>query len=101
LSINEKKKISFKIVSLGMYTAIPSFSFRASKAPWKSFSVMLLSTAWDYIWMSKVVSKCHPFSFIFNLANNVKTQGAKSSKYGGWGTITMLLVTNSAVFRDV
>jgi hypothetical protein len=33
--------ISFEIVSLGMYTAFPSF-FHASKAPWKSLFLMLL-----------------------------------------------------------
>jgi hypothetical protein len=36
--------ISFKIVSLVIYTAIPSFFFHASKAPWKSFSLILSST---------------------------------------------------------
>jgi hypothetical protein len=42
------------------------------------------------------------FSFIFNLGNKAKSQGAKSGEYGGWGKITMLLlVTNSVVFRDV
>jgi hypothetical protein len=51
--------------------------------------------------MSDTVSKCHPFSFVFNLGNKAKSQGAKSSEYGGWGTITMLLlVTNYVVFRD-
>jgi hypothetical protein len=31
------------------------------------------------------------------LGNKAKSQGAKSSEQGGWGTITMLLVTNCAV----
>jgi hypothetical protein len=52
--------------------------------------------------MSDSVSKRHPFSFIFNLGNKAKSQEAKSSESGGWGTITiLLLVTNSVVFRDV
>jgi hypothetical protein len=43
-----------------------------------------------------------PFSFILNLANKAKSQGAKSGEKGGRGRITMLLLgTNSAVFRDV
>jgi hypothetical protein len=40
--------ISFKIVSLGTYTAIHGF-FHASKAPWKSFSLMLSNTACDFL----------------------------------------------------
>jgi hypothetical protein len=36
--------LSFKIVSLGTYSD-PIIFFHASKAPWKSFSLMLLSTA--------------------------------------------------------
>jgi hypothetical protein len=59
---------------------------------------MLSSTAW----ISDTDSKCHPFSFIFNLGKKAKSQEAKPSKYGGWGAITMLLlVTNSELFRDV
>jgi hypothetical protein len=52
--------------------------------------------------MSDSVSKDHPFSFIFNFGNKEKSHRAESSKYGGWGMITMLLlVTNSVVSRDV
>jgi hypothetical protein len=47
-------------------------------------------------WMSDTVSKCRPFSFIFNLGNKAKSQGSKSGEQGGWGVITtLLLVTNS------
>jgi hypothetical protein len=56
----------FEIVSLGMHTAIPLF-FYASKALWKSVSLMLLTTARDCLWMSETVSKRPSFSFIFNL----------------------------------
>jgi hypothetical protein len=36
------------------------------------------------------------------LGNKEKSQEAKSGEWGGWGTITMLLlVTNSVVLRDV
>jgi hypothetical protein len=51
--------------------------------------------------MSDTISKRRPFSFIFNLGKKVKSQGAKSGEYGGWGTTNMLLVTNSVVFRDL
>jgi hypothetical protein len=42
----------------------------------------------------QTLSKCHPFSFIFNLGNKTKSQGTKSIKLGDWGMITMSLVTN-------
>jgi hypothetical protein len=83
--------ISFKTVSLGTYTAIPSFFSHASKAPWKSFSLMLSSTACDSLQMPDTVPKCRPFSFIFNLGNKAKSQGTKSGEEGGCGTITMLM----------
>jgi hypothetical protein len=51
--------------------------------------------------MSDTVSKRLLFCFIFNVGNKEKSQEAKSYKYGGWGMITMLLVTNSVVFRDM
>jgi hypothetical protein len=76
--------------------------FHSSKAPWKSFSLMLSSTACDSLWMSDTVSKRRHFTFIFNLGNKAKSLGAKSGKYGGWGSITSSsLVTISVVFRDV
>jgi hypothetical protein len=63
---------------------------------------VIFLNAVEYLWMSDTVSKCRPFSFIFNLGNKAKLQGAKSGKNRGWGMITiLLLVTNSAVFRDV
>jgi hypothetical protein len=51
-----------------------------SKAPWKSFSIMLSSTTCDSLWRSDTVSKHRPFSLIFNLGNKTKSQGAKSSE---------------------
>jgi hypothetical protein len=59
---------------------------------------MLSSAACDSLWMSDAVSKCRPFSFIFNLGNKAKSQRAKSGEYGGWGTITMLLLVTNSLF---
>jgi hypothetical protein len=39
--------------------------------------------------MSDTVSKCRPFSFIFNLGNKAKSQGAKSDKKGGWEKVAV------------
>jgi hypothetical protein len=51
--------------------------------------------------MSDILSKHHPLNLIFNLGNKLKSQEDKSGEKGQWGTRTMLLVTNSVVFRDV
>jgi hypothetical protein len=64
---------------LGMYRVTPLF-LHASKALWKSFSLMLSNTTCDSLWMSDFVPKCYPYSFIFNLGNKVKSWGAKSSE---------------------
>jgi hypothetical protein len=45
---------------LGNIYSDPIIFFHAWKAPWKSFSLMLSSTACDFLWMSDTVSKCHP-----------------------------------------
>jgi hypothetical protein len=92
--------ISFKIVSLGTYTVIPSFL-----PSFKSIVEVIFLNVVEYHFrfpLDVTVSKRHPFHLIFNLGNKVKSQGAKSSEQGGWGTITMLLlVTNSVVLRDM
>jgi hypothetical protein len=49
--------------------------FHASKAAQKSFSLMLLSTACESLWMSDTVSKHGSFNLIFNLGNKAKSQG--------------------------
>jgi hypothetical protein len=43
---------------------------------------MLLSTTYKSLWVSDTVSKHHPFSFIFNLGNKEKWQGAKARQVG-------------------
>jgi hypothetical protein len=53
----------------------PIVFFHTSNAPWKLFSLMLSSATCDSLWMSDTVSKCRPFSFIFNLGNKAKSQG--------------------------
>jgi hypothetical protein len=65
--------ISLKIVPLGMYIAIPSFFFfHASKAPCKSFYLMLSRTGCDSLWISGIVSKRRrSFSIILHLGNKV------------------------------
>jgi hypothetical protein len=71
--------ISFKIVSLGTYTTIPSF-FLHFKSTVEVILVHVLSTACDSLQMSDTVSKRRPFRFIFNMGNKAKSQGAKSDE---------------------
>jgi hypothetical protein len=59
---------------------------------------MSSGAACDSLWMLDTVSKRRPFGFIFSLEEMRNHRGAMSGEYGGWGTITMLLlVTNSVV----
>jgi hypothetical protein len=107
--------ISFKIVSLGMYAAITLLvrsrqrhikvilhaPLSNTKAPWKSFSLLLLSITciaflvWDTFKMSSI--QLH-----FQFGKQGEITGLSLVSKGGWGMIAMLLlVTNSVVFRDV
>jgi hypothetical protein len=43
----------------------------------KSMVEVIFLNAVEHLWMSDTASKHHPFSFIFNLENKVKSQGAK------------------------
>jgi hypothetical protein len=82
-----KKKCCFILLNFGCHLLQnmehiqrSNHLFHVSKAPWKSFSLMLSSTTCDSLWMSDTVWKHRPFSFIFNLGNKVKSQGTKSSE---------------------
>jgi hypothetical protein len=63
--------ISYKIVSMETHTAIPLF-FHASKAPWKSFTLILSSTACDSLWMSRYCFKTSSLQFYFLLGKQSK-----------------------------
>jgi hypothetical protein len=68
-----KKRCWLKLLSLGTYTAIPSF-LPLFESTVKSF-YLLSSTACDSLWVSGAVSKCRPFGFVFSLGNETKSQG--------------------------
>jgi hypothetical protein len=70
--------ISFKIVSLGMYTVFPSF-FPCFKSKMKVIFLNAAEYRLRFPLDVDTVSKFHPFSFILNLGNKVKSQGARSS----------------------
>jgi hypothetical protein len=71
--------VSFIIVSFGIYTVISSFFSMLQN----TIEVILLNSV-EYRLRFPLdvrhVSKRHPFSFILNLGNKVKSQGAKSSE---------------------
>jgi hypothetical protein len=71
--------ISFKTVSLGMYTLIPSF-FSHFKSTVKVISITAVEYHLRFTFECQTVSKRLLFSFIFNLGNKAKSQGAKSSE---------------------
>jgi hypothetical protein len=66
-------------VSLVMYTVFPWFF-----SSFKIIMEVIFLNAVQYhlwsLWMPDIVSKHHPFSFIFNLGNKEKSQGAKSGE---------------------
>jgi hypothetical protein len=91
--------ISFKIVSYGKYTAIPSF-FTRFKSTVQVIFLNAVEPRSRFPLDVNTASKHCPFRF--NLENKPKSRGAKSGYYLGWGMITMLLlITNVAVFSDV
>jgi hypothetical protein len=79
---------------LGNIYSDPIIFFHASKALWKSFSLMLSSAACSSLWMSDTF-KTLSLQFYFQFGKQGKITGTKSREWGGWDMITMLfLVTN-------
>jgi hypothetical protein len=69
---------SIKIVSFGTYRTSPSFSPR-----FKSIVEVIFLNAVEYrlrFPLDVTVSERHPFSFIFDMGNKAKSQGAKSGE---------------------
>jgi hypothetical protein len=83
-----------------MYTVIPSF-FPLFKS---TVEIIFLYAVEYRLWFPLDFRHCFKTSslqFHFQFGKQVKSQGAKTSELGDWGTITMLLlVTNSVVSRD-
>jgi hypothetical protein len=92
--------VDIRGVCLGTYTAIPSFFTR-----FKSTIEVISLNAYKYCLQVpldvKLCFKTYSLQFHFQFRKQSEIIGTKSGEEKGWGTLSMLLVTNFVVFRDL